>query len=86
MNMFHVSLYCIDERGVRTPLGRGQIFADTEQDAVECAMQTWWDPRLEAAGCTPAVIVAPCEVSGSGAAGVAEVAAGVAVMGGGGRP
>lgn len=50
---FKVVAYYVDEDGVRHFLNKGTFFSESPQDARECAMQAWWDPRLEAASCSP---------------------------------
>lgn len=53
MNKYKIILYFIDPDEVRHPLGAGIFWCNSSEEACECAMQTWWDPRLEAAGCRP---------------------------------
>jgi hypothetical protein len=47
-----VRLYYWDEEGERHLLGEGVLRADTKGDAKRMAMDEWWDPRLDAAGCS----------------------------------
>lgn len=62
MNTWRVKLFCIDEDGSRRFMHKGVFHADTEADARECAMQAWWDPRLEVAGCSADCEVEPIEM------------------------
>jgi hypothetical protein len=50
---FWVALSYVDSEGVYHPLGSGTFTAASAADAEECAMQAWWDPRLETTGCSP---------------------------------
>ena len=62
MNTWRVRLYYRDEQGARHLLGKGVFHADTAKDAQECAMQSWWEPRLESAGCSLDCEVEPIEM------------------------
>jgi hypothetical protein len=53
MNKYRVNFGYADERGVTHITNSGVFFANSEADARECAMTSWWDPRLEAASCSP---------------------------------
>lgn len=53
MKRYWVTLFCVDENGEKRLMGSGRYYAESEADAEECAIQNWWDPRLEAASCSP---------------------------------
>jgi hypothetical protein len=59
MNKYKVILYFTDPDGIQHPLGAGIFWCDTAKDARECGIDTWWDPRLEAAGCHMSCYVTP---------------------------
>ena len=65
MNTFKVSLYCVSESLERHLVTKpGVFFANTEEDAKECALDAWWSPRLETSGCSPDFVVEPVELEG----------------------
>lgn len=61
MKLWRVTLFRIDEDGSRHLVNRGDFWADTAKDAEECALDSWWDPRLEATGCSPDFETEPAE-------------------------
>jgi len=63
MNTWRVRLFCVEEDGSRRLMHKGTFYADTEADAKECAIDAWWDPRLETAGCSPDFEISPIEES-----------------------
>lgn len=53
MRSWKVKLFRVDGEGSRRLIAKGKFWADTAADARECALDAWWDPRLEAAGYSP---------------------------------
>jgi hypothetical protein len=56
-----VRLYYWDEEDERHLLREGVLRADTKRDARQMAMDEWWDPRLDAAGCSADIEVEASE-------------------------
>jgi len=42
-----------DEYDMTYPLNRWEFLAVSRADAIRRAMREWWDPRLDAASCSP---------------------------------
>ena len=55
MFKYLVTLYYADEHGIQHFMSKGTYTAESEADAEECILQNCWDPRLEAASCSPVV-------------------------------
>jgi len=54
MRVWRLTLFCEDAQGKRTRVASGTFYADTADDAKECALAAWWPIGASDSGYTPA--------------------------------